>query len=919
MNRTWNGARWWKFDFHSHTPASNDYGKGPLQAQLQGRTPREWLLDYMRAGIDCVAITDHNSGAWIDRLKEELAGLEKENHPDFHPLYLFPGIELSVHGGIHLLAIFNMDKTTSDIDRLLGAVGYTGIKGASDSVTTKSFGQVVDEITATGGITIPAHVDEPNGLFNLQGATLAQALACDDVFACEQISATFREPELYKSKKRTWTKVLGTDAHHPFGENGQTYPGSRFTWIKMGSPNIEGLRLALLDGSLSVLKSDLASTNPNEHAELVIETVGIASARYMGKPHPLGIELNPWLNAVIGGRGTGKSTLVEFLRICLRRDGEIPDELKSEFEKYHQVYGDREGKGLLTNDTTLGVIYNKNGTRYKIQWQSNGSIDPIHEEKDGEWVRTEGEIRQRFPVRIYSQKQIFQLAKTPLALLHIVDEAPEVDYRAWREQWNMEESRFFSLRAKAREIEAGLQEEPRLRGELEDVKLKLLIFEKSGHADILKAYQKRRRQQQATEGWETTWADADAKVRQLAAEIIPDTIDATNFDASAPEDKELITQSAKTRDQLIALVQKMEELATSFAGIRTAWMHEKDISSWKQSVDKAATAYFALQSQLSAAGAGDPSSYGVLVQRRQTIEQQIKDMENRKNQIIDLRDQAAQCLIGLKHIRRQITAARKTFLENTLRNNKYVQIKVVPYGAKETVESEFRKILQKESGGFDKDIGTPEGEGLLAKLYAAGSDAETIETSLQDVKQGVKAIAVDVSGPDVVDKRFAAHLSKLLPEAFDRLDVWYPEDSLDVRYSTSGESQNFRPIQEGSPGQRTAALLAFLLSYGQEPLILDQPEDDLDNHLIYDLIVTQLREVKRLRQVIVVTHNANIVVNGDAELVVALTARAGQTQIEASGSLQEKSVRETICTVMEGGKKAFEQRYRRIALEGRHV
>ncbi len=63
-NWRWNGARWWRFDFHTHTPAScQDYGKGPDQESLLQRTPHEWLLDYMRAGIDCVAITDHNSGA----------------------------------------------------------------------------------------------------------------------------------------------------------------------------------------------------------------------------------------------------------------------------------------------------------------------------------------------------------------------------------------------------------------------------------------------------------------------------------------------------------------------------------------------------------------------------------------------------------------------------------------------------------------------------------------------------------------------------------------------------------------------------------------------------------------------------------------------------------------------------------------
>ena len=92
----------------------------------------------------------------------------------------------------------------------------------------------------------------------------------------------------------------------------------------------------------------------------------------------------------------------------------------------------------------------------------------------------------------------------------------------------------------------------------------------------------------------------------------------------------------------------------------------------------------------------------------------------------------------------------------------------------------------------------------------------------------------------------------------------------------------------------------------------------MDNQLIYNLIVTQLREIKRHRQIIVVAHNANIVVNGDAELVLALTAQNGETR-KKCGNLQEKPVRDIICTVMEGGRKAFENRYRRIALEERHV
>ena len=85
----WPGARWWKFDFHTHTPASVDYGKGTDQRRLRQITPKEWLLGFMRAGVDCVAVTDHNTGEWIDKLKEALQELEQEEHPEFRSLYLF--------------------------------------------------------------------------------------------------------------------------------------------------------------------------------------------------------------------------------------------------------------------------------------------------------------------------------------------------------------------------------------------------------------------------------------------------------------------------------------------------------------------------------------------------------------------------------------------------------------------------------------------------------------------------------------------------------------------------------------------------------------------------------------------------------------------------------------------------------------
>jgi len=157
------GSRWWKFDFHTHTPASGDFNQPDMSA-------RDWLLAHMQRQIDCVAITDHNSGSWIEKLQSELFNLEIERPSAYRPLHLFPGVEISVQGGVHLLAIFDCSKTTSDIDSLLGAIGYRGQKGRTDDgETEKSFQEVVEEIDRHGGLAVPAHADKAKGIFRVQG------------------------------------------------------------------------------------------------------------------------------------------------------------------------------------------------------------------------------------------------------------------------------------------------------------------------------------------------------------------------------------------------------------------------------------------------------------------------------------------------------------------------------------------------------------------------------------------------------------------------------------------------------------------------------------------------------------------------------------------------------------------------------
>lgn len=910
----WASAKWWKFDFHNHTPASDDYGKGPDQAQHKQISHKDWLLNYMRQGIDCVAVTDHNSGAWIDPLRQALQELASEGHADYRPLYLFPGVEITVQGNIHILAIFGPDKTTSDIDSLLGAVRYRATKGKSDGCSECSAVEVIDEIARSGGLAIPAHVDQANGLFTVcTGNTLEQVLDNKCVFAMEVTDLAQAKPQLYIGKNLNWAEVLGTDSHHPSGTGGQRYPGSHFTWVKMSEPSYDGLRLALIDGALSLKRSDRFTGDPNTHGQLAIESIVVDDAKYLGRGQSFSCQLNPWLNTIIGGRGTGKSTSLEFLRIALKRKGEIPKSLEKEFTKYSQTSSDRQDEGLLKDATKITVGFRKDGGRFRITWSNADNRHAIEEETaPGAWSASEGDIAQRFPVRIYSQKQIFELAKHPQALLQVVDDAPAVNHRDWQLEWEELVSKYLSIRAQEREIQAGLQEESVIKGQLEDVKRKLEVFEKAGHADVLKAYQLRQNQSKAIDSWEKTWEGSAEQVRDVSGSLLPPDLDSQHFNIGNADDKELIDAAAGIRATFEKLQNEMNSIAQRIDDAKSAWNQARPSLEISKKITTANQEYTDLLGQLSAAGAGDPSAYGVLVKQRQDLEEKLKGFNKKRETLAQHQKNAEECLAKLHEHRAKITKLREDFLKDTLVGNSYVQINVIPFGNKITVEEEFRNLIGRGNGGFDRDIGVVDGdEGLLATLTQNSS--KTMEEKIAALKSSLLAIhANDTTAVTAAkDRRFVSHIQGLTPEQIDRIRCWFPDDSLDVRYSLK-DGESFKPVEQGSPGQKTAALLAFILSYGNEPLVLDQPEDDLDNHLIYDLIVTQLREIKQKRQVLVVTHNANIVVNGDAENVIALDVRSGQTRIVTQGGLQEPSIRDEICRVMEGGKEAFDQRYKRI-------
>lgn len=905
------GSRWWSFDFHTHTPASADY---------QGDTaisPEEWLLGYMRAGIDCVAVTDHNSGAWIDSLKNALDSETLRTHADYRPLTLFPGLELSVHGGVHLLALFDPACGTAEVEGLRGAVGYLGTPGDSDAVTQDSLETCIQKAKEHRALPIPAHVDGLKGLLRVVTDHNTLRAALKGVTAVEVTNQSSQVFQDNADKMSGLSLLSASDSHEP-GTIG------KHCWIKMSKPDIQGLKLALLDGELAVLPQESGGANPNHIASQFITELRVSKLK-LRQNDDLTVRFNPWFNAIIGGRGSGKSTLLECLRIGLNRGDELSDftELKEQFKHFQKVPEGRDAEGVFTNDSELEVEYLKDGEAHRMRWRwGKDECELILLERDGNDWREAGQvIASRFPVRIYSQKQVFEMAKNPHTLRRLMDEDPGLDNLGWQQRWQELESRFLSLRSEHRSLGRQLAARDRIEGELKDLKRKIRIFEQGHHADVFTAYQQSQRQQAVVNKYLSDLIDRldewQAKVGEpadLGFAFDPQG----RFDEANPYQASLLSGFEQLAKNLSSQHRQVASLLSSMQQQLQQARESVEQSAWQAAGKKHSEAYESLKAELREQGVSDPSGYDQLVEQQQAHEGRIREFDQKQAQRSNLADQWHEVYVELKDWRLALTQRRRNFLEQVLGDNQQVKVELKPFGDQWRAEKDFRDLISKDGTIYADDILSEDGgKGIMRDLYVTDEgvdDPEGVATRIDTLKSELDTFGEELLLHTTIRKPFSKHLDGLrqqTPEVLDRLWCWFPEDDVKVSYRVPGGS-TFRSVSQASAGQKTSAILSFLMAYGDEPLILDQPEDDLDNALIYELIVKQIRENKQRRQIIVVTHNPNIVVHGDAEWVLPLKFHRGSIQEDRSGGLQEIPVREAICEIMEGGVEAFEHRYRKI-------
>lgn len=903
----WPGSRWWRVDLHAHSPASYDYHP---ESERIAQDWNGWVQAASAALLQAVAVTDHNTAAGLAAI--QAAASITQDAP-----VIFPGTELTANDGTHLLVVLDPSRSQKHVEEIFAGAQVTVDKqGHPEARSPRSVEQIL-EIAAGRGVVIAAHANTAKGVLTHAGEQRIAELTDQRLHGVEidpglPVDDSWLDGTRGGIQRRAVPRIWASDSHS------RAEAGRRFTWIKMSRPDLEGLRLAMLDGQDSLrLATGEQPGDPNRYAAQVIETITVSNARYLGRGQPLTIRFNPWLNAIIGGRGTGKSTLVDLLRKTFRREGELPsadgDSLRATFDQRMRVYVGRRDEGLLTSETTVEVTYRKDDARFVLAWDTTGGISAISRIEEGSaTVSEQGDIRERFPVRIYSQKQLFDLAQDPNALLSVIDDSTLVRGNELARARAEAETTYLSLSAEARALRVRAAALPDLHAQVTDIRRKLQLLEQGGHAKTFNEYRARRRQQDTWESIQQAASESLEALAESAEMLLVADLDV----ALEPGADEATAGLSRTHGRLREAVESLRaavlaQIAGSRVRIETI-EQSPDALAWSQAVAASEQAYQQLAGELRDAGISDPGEYRDLLQRAASLEAEVGRLQGSQRTADEREVEAARTLARYRELRSDLADRRISFASTA--SNPLVKVDVSRYSNTGGLEPFLRDVLGIER--FDDDYAA-----LAARIRPVSEQPWTFE-GLDEAVKNLRAFLADPGGDwPARDHRFVTALRRVKEERIDRLALYVPDDAVDVSFSDDPRtaSATWRQLSHGSPGQQTAALLAFVLGYGDEPIILDQPEDDLDSRLIYELVVRRLRETKPTRQVIVVTHNPNIVVHGDAELVISVDARNGETHVAVSGGLQEEKTREEICRVMEGGRDAFEKRYRRIMHPGERI
>jgi chromosome segregation protein len=679
------------------------------------------------------------------------------------------------------------------------------------------------------------------------------------------------------------------------------------TWIKWATPTAEALRQACLaqESRISLSLPPL----PN----IYLTRLSVSNSLYMG---PIELELNPQYNAIIGGRGTGKSTCLEYIRWALCDQPPIAaasDDLPDVARRERLI-----DETLRPLKSTVDVHFSINAIPHAVRRNSETGEVAL-KVGDGELEPTKPEdIRSLLPIQAYSQRQLSSVAVR-------LDEVTRFVTAPVRKQLADLEARAATLAGRIRENYATLQRYRALaaaiaRDEIELHSLQEQAANLRGSLPDVSAEDQQLLAQkplfdsadEVVAGWEIDLEAASSALSDVRQELESLVAGMASLGNEAPETKTLRALEQAIRDAMLATKDSLEQTEQDLHAKRApATAIARNSEEWEKSHEQFEIAY-ALAKQRSAAHESQLEALAGLEARQKTLRQQLASQRDELKRIgeplrkhEELRDEwmaaqrdrsdllSKQCE-GLTDLSNGVI--RAGLGRGTEFNALAQRFKAAVSGSgirANKIDAIFERVRENEDTLAAWAETTEELEGYLLDGYDPGEKRPSPKTAL-----------AALTAAEIEKLR-----AKVTPEDVTEMSLTPPGDRPSFEYRI--RENEYIPFEVASAGQQATALLRVLLNQPGPPLIIDQPEDDLDSQVIL-AVVDDIWRSKMKRQLIFSSHNANLVVNGDAEQIVCCDYRAAGDQsrghIKLTGAIDIPKVRTEITTVMEGGEKAFRLR-----------
>lgn len=920
------GSKWYKCDLHLHTIASECFADRVV-------TPEQWVDRAIEQGLHCVAVTDHNTPLGIKEIQE--AAKDK-------PLTIFPGVEITCDPSkVHLLILFDPTKGEEEIKSFLSKcdIEHTHY-GDQLASTIKSVFDIADIVKdKCNALVIPAHIDEFSGLYGLSHQNLELFFDRPDINAVQVVHKAFYDDNVptdfhsqlvqyYGNTKSTidvtaWKKPVDlalsnnisvltfSDNPHKAGDSkhGLWGIGSRFTWIKMDeTPSLEGLRQAFLLPEHRVINDfDIKETDPNKQPNIWFKSLKVKGTE-LTKKQDLEIDFNPQLNTIIGGRGSGKSSILRFIRGMFDRTANLNDfedllKEQNSFYKKAETSHKKETIGIFITDTSVVEIeIVRKDVLYKIVASKINSaseqIIEVYKWLESSWNEVKDDdkdILEIFEFEQYSQKQIYEIAKNPNALRERIDNAiPSM--QVFFDKKNRIKNEFLEARTSFRTKQASISNKTKIKTDLEDINNTLKAIDKSGITSTIKSKDLFIEDNRSLTKFIENLDALKLALDNVKIDFSLNEIETENIQ---PEHKTELEGLITATSFLVELQEKeLDKIIETVAGIKASFEDYIQKSDWQKALNILNQEIENKKKSLSETEIASLTQYEELSSKVAAKQKELQVINDTETEMKEIHNKCDLLLNEYVSVCKEITETRSTFINNNIKDP-YLKIEIKGFRNRDDFESQLRSIISNESS-FGDDI-----EKLKTLCFTG-----VVEDKIQIAKKALLDAHYSDTSSEHFHGFFKNALKKLSPSQIDNIEIFMPEDDIIVKYKPEGSSV-FKPLSTASAGQKTAAILTFLLSFGDEPLLLDQPEDDLDNRLVYDLVVKGLKKAKEKRQIIVVTHNANIPVNGDAEYILSMDSTTTDIKVLHSGTVENSAIKKEICDVMEGSEKAFQLRSER--------